>query len=80
MNGQSGMFRGSELPRLLVLLVITIVGCVAVWQYVYLGQEAPAADPVVVAGDVTAPINPEDSPAFESVTDKRPVGLRDTAA
>jgi hypothetical protein len=74
------MFRGTELPRLLVLLAVMTVGWVLVWRYVYSKEEAPADDPGVVVGDVLAPIKPEASPEFESVTDKRPVELRDTAA
>lgn len=80
MDRPGPMFRGTELPRLLLLLAITLVGVVFFWRYLYLKQAAPAAEPPLLAGDVLAPIKPDVSPEFEGVTDKTKVGLRDTAA
>jgi hypothetical protein len=74
------MFRGSELPRLLVLVVILAGGLVFVWQFAYSKNAERPPQPKLVAGDVRAPIKPETSAEFDGVTDKTKVGLRDTAA
>ena len=72
-------FRGSELPRLLVLLVILIFGLIYFW-HVLSARDVPAVEPVVRADDPPRPVVPDQAPEFESVTDKTPVGLRDMAA
>lgn len=80
MDRPGSMFRGTELPRLLVLLAITIVGVVFLWRYIYLKKAGPLGAPPLLAGEAAEPIKPDNSPEFEGVTDKTPVGLRDTAA
>jgi hypothetical protein len=70
-----------ELPKLLVLLVIMIVGWVLLWRYVYHKDAGAVAKPnVVVDRQPPPPIVPDRSIGFESVVDKQPVGLRDMAA
>jgi hypothetical protein len=78
MSESSRFFRGSELPRLLVLLVIMVVGWVLVWQYLYFKSEPENPEPV--ASGPPTPVVPDDSPAFETVRDKTPLSFRDTAA
>jgi hypothetical protein len=72
------MFRGSELPRLLVLLVIAAAGWAYVWGYAE-GRHEPA-EPPPVAGTTPAPIVADRSPEFETVRDKTPLSFRDSAA
>jgi hypothetical protein len=71
-------FRGSELPRLLVLLVILIGGMVLLWNYLY--SQRMAGEPERVARVPIAPIVPDRSPEFETVQDKTEIRLRDMAA
>ena len=71
-------FQGSELPRLFVLVVIMIAGMVLLWQWVGYKSEPEIPDPV--AAGPPPPIVPDKAPAFESVRDKAPLALRDTAA
>jgi hypothetical protein len=71
-------FRGSELPRLLVLLAILVGGMVLLWNYVY--YKNLAGDPEPVARVPLTPIVPDRSPEFESVQDKTEIRLRDMAA
>jgi hypothetical protein len=75
---EASFFRGSELPRLLVLVVVLVAGFGLFWRYTRQGPR-PAPPPVVV-GDSPKPIEPDRSPAFESVTDRTPMSLRDNAA
>jgi hypothetical protein len=79
-DGSDGaFFRGAELSRLLVLVAIMVVGWLVVWRYMrHKGEAPPEPEPVVV----TAPprVEPDKSPAFESVTDWTPIGLRDMGA
>jgi hypothetical protein len=72
-------FRGSELPRLLVLLVILIFGLDSLCHVLSV-SDVPAFEPVVRAYVPPRPVVPDQAPEFESVTDKTPVGLRDMAA
>jgi len=78
MSKANTFFHGSELPRLLVLLVILVGGSVLLWQYIYgrdggLEAEPPATVPL-------SPIVPDKSAEFETVQDKTSIGLRDMAA
>ncbi len=72
------LFRGSELPRLLVLVAIMVAGWVVAWQFARRVQ--PAAKPSLVVGDNPRPVVPDRSIEFESVTDRTPMSLRDNAA
>jgi hypothetical protein len=71
-------FRGSELPRLLLLLVILIVGMVAMWKYLYFKAFEP--EPEAVATVPLTPIERDKSVEFETVKDKTAINLRDMAA
>jgi len=74
----SSFFRGSELPRLLILAAIMVGGWVLAWNYLQKRPE-PAEPPPLVAGK-PEPVVPDRSPEFESVTDRTPISLRDNAA
>jgi len=76
---RSSIFRGSELPRLLLLLVIALAG----WPLVAIfsrGQvpEAPPA-PHVAVEQITR-IVPDQGIEFQALRDKRPIETRDSAA
>jgi hypothetical protein len=78
---RSGLFRGSELPRLLVLGVLMIAGWGLVWQFARAPE--PAANSDAAGPRVTAapqPVEPDSSPEFETVTDRTPMSFRDNAA
>jgi hypothetical protein len=72
------LFRGSELPRLLVLVAIMVAGWAVAWQFARKMQ--PAARPAVVVEGDPKPVVPDRSIEFESVTDRTPMSLRDNAA
>jgi hypothetical protein len=74
----SAFFRGSELPRLLVLAVVMVAG----WGlFLHFANRPPAAlEPALTAGDNPEPIVADRSVEFESVTDRTPVEFRDNAA
>lgn len=74
----TGMFQGSELSRLMILLAIALGGWVVVWFYLMRPHAEPPA-PWQVAGKPPA-FEPDRSPAFETVTDKTKLAFRDTAA
>lgn len=78
MNKRDSFFRGSELPRLLVLLVILIAGMVLLWNYVYF--QNLGGEPEPVARVPLSPIVPDRSAEFETVEDKTEIRLRDMAA
>ncbi|MCA1686698.1 MAG: hypothetical protein LC745_12170 [Planctomycetia bacterium] len=75
----TGMFRGSELSRLLILLAIASAGWVAVWFYLVRPRAAPPEPWQVVTGKPAA-VEADRSVEFETVTDKKPISLRDMAA
>jgi hypothetical protein len=74
----SSFFRGSELPRLLFLGAIMIVGWVVVWNYATKLNQAAEQD-LTVQGK-PEPVVPDQSVEFETVTDRTPLGFRDNAA
>jgi hypothetical protein len=75
----NSFFRGSELPRLIVLLIILIGGTVLMWQYIYYKTHEFKPEP-----PPTVPLPPivvDKSPEFERVTDKTALNkFRDMAA
>jgi hypothetical protein len=75
----SGFFRGSELSSLLVLLTLMFVGWALVWTYLQ-HEAGPPEEPEPSARATPPRVEPDASPAFESVTDRTPIGLRDMAA
>ncbi|SIN81607.1 hypothetical protein SAMN05444166_1056 [Singulisphaera sp. GP187] len=78
MSKPNSLFRGSELPRLLLLLVILIGGMVLLWKYIYFKRVPLEANPV--ARVPLTPIVPDKSPEFDTVRDKTEIQLRDMAA
>jgi hypothetical protein len=66
------------LPRLLVLVAVLVVGLGLFWRYAR-QRPRPVAPAVRVEGHPKA-IEPDRSPAFEGVTDRTPMSLRDNAA
>ena len=72
-------FRGSEFAKLLVLAAIMIAGWFLVWKYLHAPPQL-APEPVPAAQLAPTKIEPDRSPAFETVTDKTAIGFRDTAA
>jgi hypothetical protein len=74
----AGFFQGSELPRLLILAGLMVVGWALVWQFA--SKRPPAPEPELVAGPKPEPIVPDKSIEFETVTDRTPIGFRDDAA
>ena len=78
MERPPGFFQGSELPRLLVLAVVMVVGWALVWHF---AKKLPQpAEPDLVATAKPEPIVADRSIEFETVTDRTPVGFRDDAA
>jgi hypothetical protein len=75
---RSSFFQGSELPRLLFLAAVMIVGWVFAWSYFQKLNQA--AEQEAVAQGKPEPVVPDQSIEFESVTDRTPLGFRDNAA
>jgi hypothetical protein len=75
---KTSFFRGSELPRLLVLVAVLVVGVGWFWQYARRGPIP--VQPPVVADEHPKPIETDRSVEFETVTDRTPMTLRDNAA
>ncbi len=78
MSKSNTFFRGSELPRLLFLLVILIGGMVLLWEYLYGADRGIQPEPAATVP--LSPIVPDKSVEFETVEDKTPIRLRDMAA
>jgi hypothetical protein len=71
-------FRGSELPRLLILAAIVAGGWALAWNY--LQKRPEPAEPPLLASKKPEPVVADRSPEFESVTDRTPISLRDNGA
>jgi hypothetical protein len=71
-------FRGSELPRLLILSAVMVAGWAFAWNY--LQKRPEPVDPPVSAGEKPERVVADNSVEFESVTDRTPMSLRDNAA
>ncbi len=78
MERPPGFFRGSELPRLLILAVVMVVGWALVWHFAR--KLPPPDEPELVATVKPEPIVADRSVEFETVTDRTPVEFRDNAA
>lgn len=80
MTGPAPYFRGSELPRLLVLLGILAVG----WPLVIWSLVRDRDAPTRVDGREAAPAPPlpppDDAPEFRGIADRESLTARDTAA
>jgi hypothetical protein len=73
-----GFFRGSELPRLVILTIVMLVGWAMVWHYTHRQPELTEAP--VSAAAKPEPIVPDRSDEFETVKDRAPMTFRDNAA
>ena len=71
-------FRGSELPRLLMLGAVMVVGWGLVWRFA--NQRPQPAEPVARAEPKPEPVVPDHADEFETVTDRTPMSFRDNAA
>ncbi len=78
MTRSTGLFRGAELSRLVVLAAIMVGGWFYVWSYLQARPEP--VDPPPVTSPPPAPIEPDTSPKFAGLRDKTPLAFRDTAA
>jgi hypothetical protein len=71
-------FRGSELPRLLFLAAIMIVGWALAWQFAHKMNQPP--EPELTVSGKPEPVVADHSIEFETVTDRTPLQFRDDAA
>ena len=78
MDSSGRLFRGSELPRLLILAAVMVVGWGLVWQFAQ--QKPPPVEPVPRAETSPEPVVPDRSEVFETVADRTPMSFRDNAA
>lgn len=78
METSSRFFRGSELPRLLVLAAVMVMGWGLFWHF--LQQRPQPAEPEARVEARPEPIKPDHAVEFETVTDRTPVSFRDIAA
>jgi hypothetical protein len=74
----SRLFRGSELPRLLLLAAIVAAGWPLVWFYA--SAPAPAKKPAPALAALPPPPPPDPGPEFVAIQDKTAMSFRDTAA
>jgi len=75
---RSGFFQGSELPRLLILAIVMLVGWALVWHFAHRVPEP--AEPAVTVSENREPVVPDRSEEFETVKDRAPLTFRDNAA
>ena len=78
--GHGGFFRGSELPRLLILVGILIAGFPLCLMFARSDDEPKKAPPTTVLADSLTPIQPETSPAFQVIQDKTKIQSKETPA
>ena len=72
------LFRGSELPRLLMLGTVMVVGWGLVWRFA--NQRPQPDEPVARAEPKPKLVVPDRADEFETVTDRTPMSFRDNAA
>ncbi len=72
------LFRGSELPRLLILGAVMVLGWGVVWRFA--NQRPEPVEPVARAEPRPEPIPVDHAEEFETVTDRTPMSFRDNAA
>jgi len=73
------LFRGSELPRLLLLAAIVLAG----WPMILLfagGREDPKPPPTALPAEKIEPVVPESGIEFQALVDKAPMRGRENAA
>ena len=80
MSDRRPLFRGSELPRLLILAVVALAG----WSTFALmdrsGAAPQAAPPAPVAAAAITPVRPDTGIEFQALVDKAPIQVRESAA
>ncbi|WP_435006796.1 hypothetical protein P12x_004273 [Tundrisphaera lichenicola] len=74
------MFRGTELPRLLLLLAIIVVGAPILVRFARPGVNHVAPVPPRLQAASLKPVVPEQGVEFQAITDKSPVQGRESAA
>jgi hypothetical protein len=72
------LFRGSELPRLLMLGTVMVVGWGLVWRFA--NQRPQPAEPVAKVESKPESVVHDRADEFETVTDRTPMSFRDNAA
>lgn len=74
-----GLFRGSEFPRMVLLMGVGIIGWIAVYVFAIRGRRetVPGSSP---AAQVKPLPPPDDAPEFEGIRDKTMLGPNDMAA
>jgi hypothetical protein len=77
-GSRRGFFHGSELPRLLILTVVMLLGWGLVWQFAHKLTER--GEPAVTVQANPAPVIADRSEEFETVKDRTPLAFRDNAA
>ncbi len=75
-----GYFRGTELPRMLILAAVMLIGWVLVIQFARPRPAPPAPPRPTVAGPEIRPIVPDSGPEFAGVRDLTPMSIMDNAA
>jgi hypothetical protein len=74
----SGFFQGSELPRLLMLALVVLLGWGLVWHFAH--KLPDSGEPPVTVTGKPEPVIPDRSMEFETVKDRAPLEFRDNAA
>jgi hypothetical protein len=77
-RSSSTFFQGTELPRLLVLVVIAILGWGGVWWYAH--RSLPPDEPPLQAAGKPPPIETDHAIEFQGVKDRTPMGMLDNPA
>ncbi len=77
-SSSRGYFHGSELPRLLMLGAVMVLGWGLVWRFAI--QLPQQAEPVARAEPKPEPVVADHADEFETVTDRTPMSFRDNAA
>ena len=77
-SSSRGYFHGSELPRLLMLGAVMVLGWGLVWRFA--NQRPQPAEPVARADPQPEPVVADHADEFETVTDRTPMSFRDNAA
>ncbi len=75
----SSLFRGSELPRLLILVAIVLAGWPVCLMFARSDEPVKPAPAVVPVAKIT-PIVPDNSIEFQAIQDMTPVQTRESAA
>ena len=75
-----GLFRGSELPRFVILAAIALAGWPLVLLFAQSQDEARPAPPPQVPAERIKPVVADDGIEFQAIVDKAPMQIRENAA